>query len=92
MLQASKIRGNSVWPKSARQVSRDREGRRGRSSDAHAQFRRLTHGTAVKSNISPKYLKNTFSYEFLRGLKFPAIEFFGKICYTMDQRFCVIVV
>ena len=96
MLQTSEKRGNSarpiLWFKLSRHVLRDREGRRRWSSDAHAQFRRLTHGTVVKSNISPKYLKNTFSYEFLRDLKFPAIDLFGKICHTMGQRFCVIVV
>ena len=92
MLQASKIRGNSVWPKSARQVSRDREGRCRRSSDDHAHINCLAHGKVVKSNIFWEYAKNMLSYEFLRVQNFRAIDFFGKICYTMDKRFCVIVV
>ena len=78
MLQASEIRGNSVWPKSARQVSRDREGRRGRSSDAHAQFRRLTHGTVVKSNIFWKYAKNSFLMTFCAFKFFAPLIFFRQ--------------
>ena len=93
MLQTSEKRGNSarpiLWLKLSRHVLRDREGRRRWSSDVHAHIHLLAHGTFVKSNILPK---NTFSYSFLRILNFSTIDLFGKICYTMFQRLCVIVV
>ena len=85
-MQASEIRGNSVRPKSPRQVSRDREGRRRRSSDDHAHIHCLAHGKVVKSNIFWKYAKSTLSYDFLRVHNFRTIDFFGKICYNTRQK------